>query len=164
MNETTETAAVAQQTKRPTPAQIAQDIEEIRAELNKLTGQSQAEELADIREKVQHLQLQLAALDARNATADIVLNNAQKVLDRLEEERRKGGKYKWLIENHYFKDRQGKPASHVIYSDATEPRGALDDFRRRSRVQHDQSDKRGDPFKAIKIDPALTGGDVPTSL
>lgn len=145
--------------KKPSPSEMAAEIREVREEVNKLAAQlaSPQAEGTDLREQVRILQLQLAALDARNATAEMITGNAQKVIDRLEAEKKKGGKYKWAIENHKFKtpatkNNPGKPAVHVIWSNATTEREALEDFRRRSRVQHDATDK--DPFRAVMLEDA----------
>jgi hypothetical protein len=160
-----ETVEQVETGKRPTPAQVQREIDELKAQLSAIAAQvggSTDLGLDELRAKVDQMTLQLAAMDARRMTADIVLNNAQKVLDRLEAEKQRYGKYKWLGENHYFKSRDGKPATWEFYSDAKTERDAIEDFKRRNRVQYDSTDKRGDPFKAVKIDPALL--EAPKSL
>lgn len=145
-------------TKRPTPAQVQRELDDLKAELSQLASRLSASSDGDLRDKMRQMELQLAALDARTATADIVLDNARRVLERLEADKQRFGKYEWEIENHRFKSRNKEPARHRFYSDATTEKAALDDFKRRSRVQVEGSD----PFKAVKIDPALL--EAPTSL
>lgn len=144
--------------KRPTPAQVQREIEELKAELTKIASTIGTSSADDLRDKMRQMELQLAAIDARTATADVVLDNARRVLERLEAERKRFGKYEWEIENHRFKSRNKVPAKHRFYSDATTEKGAVDDFKRRSRVQIEGTD----PFKAVKVDPALL--EAPTSL
>lgn len=145
-------------TKRPTPAQVQRELDDLKEQVAKLSSQLTTSTDEDLRDDLRQVKLQLAAIDARTATADIVLDNARRVLERLEADKQRGGKYKWEIENHRFKSRNKEPAKHVFYSDATTEKAALDDFKRRSRVQIDGTD----PFKAVKIDPALL--EAPTSL
>lgn len=144
--------------KRPTPAQVQRELDELKAELAKIASKLSTSSDEDLREKVRQMDLQLAAIDARTATADIVLDNARRVLERLKVEKQRFGKYEWKIENHRFKSRKKEPAEHTFYSDATTEKAAVEDFKRRSRVQVEGSD----PFKAVKIDPALL--EAPTSL
>jgi chromosome segregation ATPase len=146
-------------TKKPSPSEMAAEIREVRDEVAKLAAQLSAPQAEgpDLHEQVRILQLQLAALDARNSTAEMIIGNAAKVLERLEEEKKKGGKYKWQIENHQFKtpatkNNPGKPSVHVIWSNATTEKEALEDFKRRSRVQHDPANK--DPFRAVMVEEA----------
>ena len=106
----------------------------------------------DLREELRQLKLEVSAVRAQSATADQILRFSEQVLDRIEIEKRRGGANHWVIKNKYFKNRQGEPARHDMWSNAETPREAIEDFKRRTGAQHDASDKRGDPFEAERAD------------
>ena len=160
------------------PAGAASETAAIQAELEQLRqqvaalSQSQPQAVsadAGLATKVADLQIRLAALGAKLSPADVEIRHAQEILDRIEGQRKRGGKYRWFILNRkYSTEAKGaqaaRQAGHYIYSDATTPDAAEDDFRRRTGVQHDPQDKLGreGPFRAIIVDPQLLG--PPTSL
>lgn len=139
---------------------LAKQIKELQAQIDSFSTSTLPTDTTDIQSQLEDLRLRLAALGARNAPADVVLNNAARSLEKIEAEKRSGGKYRWLIEKPWYasrarKGQEGKVPAHEFWSDATTEKGVLEDFKRRAGVQHDTSDRRGEPFRAVKVDPEL---------
>lgn len=107
----------------------------------------------ELKDQLRSLTLEMRALRAQTMTSDEMIRNANEVLLRLEAERQRYGNNAWLIQNHYYKNRSGDPVSHRFYSNAETPAEAVADFKRRTGVQFDATDKRGDPFKAVRLEP-----------
>jgi vacuolar-type H+-ATPase subunit I/STV1 len=128
-------------------SELKQDVQQLSTQVLDMS-----EEFKSLTERLRITELELAAARSQGAPADQILASAKQVLDRLENERKRGGKYKWKIQNTHFKNRRGEPAEHVFYSNEQTERGAIDDFKRRTGAQWDQTDRRGgDPFKAVAM-------------
>lgn len=127
-------------TRTKSEAPTANDL--VQSELASLKADYQ-----QLQQQMQNTQLQLQALLGKSQTADEVLNYAKRVLTRLEEKKRSGGKYAWRILDKRFSDGKGNPVSHVIWSNARDAKEALDDFRRRAQVSWDVSEHRA-PYEA----------------
>lgn len=100
-----------------------------------------------LNETIRHQELEIKSLKATAGNSDHMIEKASKVLERLEAEKRRGGANAWRIYDNRYADKQGNSPSWIFYSDATEAREALDDFRKRTKSQHDQSEVK-DPFTA----------------
>lgn len=160
MTDNMSTADESQQ-RHPTIKSLMKEVEELRERFNSSGGGDTVaisrqlleiqEENVDLKERVRKQEMELKAIRVQAMNSEERLQHAQTILARLERERAHGGANKWRILNARFKDRSGKPASHVIYSDATSATEAVQDFKRRAGVQWD-STEGSDPFSAELVE------------
>lgn len=147
--------ANTEETNNPTVKSLAKELDQLRVQLQQQSALSNQlleiqEENLGLKERLRRQELELQAIRVQAMNSEQRIEAARKVLDAIEAERAKGGANKWLITNSRWKNRQGEPAGHVFYSDATEPRAAVSDFKNRAGVQWD-STEGSDPFGAELI-------------
>lgn len=136
---------MAEKTEKPKQASPPSEGDLLASELNLLKQQN-----ADLQEQMRSTQLQLQAILGRSQTSEEIADFTSKVLDRREQKRQAGGKYQWRITNRRFTAPDGGPVSHIIWSNARTPSEAVNDFKRRARVNWDVSEG-SDPYGAEPV-------------